>query len=881
MMRWFPTILTTLIFWGVAIPAAAAETVLERQNFLFYFIVIVVVLALLALLAWLGNLRLRQLVNKKSQELKATEEEYRTLIGELNVSLFRVDGGPEGLIIRANTGFAEMLGYDSVDDVIGLPVEKTYAYPDDRRLIIDAINQNGRVEGLEIKLKRKDGSFFYTQCTAKVKYKPDGKIKWIEGIHEDITKRKHAEAELRQLNEELELHIADRTAMIEASIEKARKLASEAEAASVAKSEFLANMSHEIRTPMNGIIGMCDLIMNTRLDRKQMEYLKIIQSSGESLLELINDILDFSKIEADKLKFERIPFSLREVMGEIPEVFIERTSRKQLEMITDIADDVPDRLISDPLRTRQIIINLVSNALKFTQKGEICISVEVKSQDADSMELLFGVRDTGIGIPPELREKLFDVFTQADGSTTRKYGGTGLGLAICKRIVHMMGGEIWVESQPGEGSAFWFTAFFEIAADESERKLVVPDSMRNSRVLIVDDNRITLHVVKRLVESFGCRAVLAGSGEEALTLYSETHADDPMDLVLMDIGLPGIDGITAVERIWELHSDDRVPVIIISASGSEEEMRRASEAGIEHYLLKPVKHLGLLDAMVEALGFKQEPRRTTQPKLVTPDHFSKLKVLLVEDNSINQKVAKEILRLGGIEPEIAENGLKATEVVKDKHFDLVLMDIQMPEMDGREATIVIRNEIGLADLPIIAMTAHTMEGDRDKCLAVGMNDYVSKPIDPELLFKAIGNAVGGGGYDQVALSGRSDDHDEAKQPPKELPGLDLAEGLARVGGSHELYLDILNEYCDYYRGVVPEFAQLFDQSDFEAARKKAHSLKGAAGNISAVELKLAAETLETACLESDPTQVRTCLKDVEEALKQLFDNAGRLKGSVS
>ncbi len=877
MMRWFPTILTVLTVWGVALPAAAAETALEQQDFLFYFVVIVVILILLALLAWLGNLRLRQLVNKKSQELKATEEEYHTLIGDLNVSLFRVAGGPGGRIVRANTGFAEMFGYDSVDDVIGLPVDKTYDNPDDQKFFIDAINQKGRVEGLELKLKKKDGSPFYTQCTAKVKYGPDGKIKWVEGIHEDITKRKHAEAELRQLKEELELHIADRPAMIEASIEKARKLASEAEAANVAKSEFLANMSHEIRTPMNGIIGMCDLIMNTRLDRKQMEYLKIIQSSGQSLLELINDILDFSKIEADKLKFERIPFSLREVMGDIPEIFTERTSRKQMEMITDIADDVPDRLISDPLRTRQVILNLVSNALKFTQKGEICISVEVKSRAADSMELLFGVRDTGIGIPPELLEKLFDVFTQADGSTTRKYGGTGLGLAICKRIVHMMGGEIWVESQPGEGSSFWFTAFFEIAADEFERKLVVPDLMRNSRVLIVDDNRITLHVVKRLVESFGCRAVLAGSGEEALTLYSETHADDPMDLVLMDIGLPGIDGITAVERIWELNSGNRVPVIIISASGSEKEMRRASEAGIEHYLLKPVKHLALLDAMVEALGFKQESRRTTQPKLVTPDHFAKLKVLLVEDNPINQKVATEILRLGGIEPEIAENGLKAVAAVKSGHFDLVLMDIQMPEMDGREATTVIRNEFGPSDLPIIAMTAHTMEGDRDKCLATGMNDYVSKPIDPELLFKAIGNVVGGGGYDQVALPAQSDDYYEGKQPPDELPGLDLGEGLARVGGSRELYLDILNEYCDYYQGVVPEFAQLLDQSDFEAARKKAHSLKGAAGNISAVDLKLAAESLETACLESDPTQAPMCLEGVEKALKQLFDSAGRLK----
>ena len=869
MIKRHSTIIIAASVWAIALPAEAAGPAFERHDFLFYFVVSLIALGLVAILAWIGTRRLRQLVNEKSQELKATEEEYYTLIGDLNISLFRVSGVSQGRIVRANTGFANMFGYDSVDEVIGLPAEMFYENPEDRQVFLDTIAEKGRVAGRELKLRKRNGTIFYSQCTARVKYDANGQIKWIEGIHEDISKCKHAEEELRQLNEELEMHIAERTAMLEVSIGKARKLTSEAEAANVAKSEFLANMSHEIRTPMNGIIGMCNLIMNTRLDSKQTEYLNIIQSSGQSLLELINDILDFSKIEADKLEFESIPFSLRTMMGEIPEVFIERTTRKQLEMITDIADDVPDRLISDPLRIRQVLVNLVSNALKFTRKGEICISVEVKGHAAESIELLFCVRDTGIGVPPGLKDKLFDVFTQADGSTTRKYGGTGLGLAICKRIVHMLGGEIWVESHPGEGSSFWFTALFKIAADGSEGKLVVPEEMRNARVMIVDDNRITLQVVKRMVESFGCRAVTSGSGEEALSLYAENRDNDPLDLVLMDIGLPGMDGITTVKRLWELHSDARVPVIIISAAGSENEMRRASETGIDHYLLKPLKHLALFDAMVAALGFKPPSRSSAPPKLVAPDDFSKLNVLLVEDNPVNQKVAAEILRLGGIEPEIAPNGLAAVAAVKDGHFDLVLMDIQMPEMDGRAATTVIRNELGLADLPIIAMTAHTMAGDRDKCLAVGMNDYVAKPIDSELLFKAIGNAVGGG-YDQVTLSVPANDQVETTQSPDELPGLDFEEGLARVGGSREVYLDILNEYCDFYQGAVPEFTQLLDQEDFEAARKKAHSLKGAAGNISAVDLKLVVELLETACLESDPTQARTCLEDVEKALKQLF-----------
>ncbi len=867
-------ILIVILVLGTAFPADAIVSPPDGQWVLVSFSVLVVGMALLA---WLGNLRLRQLVNKKSRELKATEEEYRTLISDLNVSLFRVDGNPERRVIRVNAGFVKMFGYDSADEVLGMSAAQFYSNSEDSRSFMQAIKETGSVQGKELKLSKKDGTLIYTLCTAKANYDETGTLKWIEGIHEDITERKNIEEELRQLNEELELHITERTAMLEASIEKARKLASEAEAASIAKSEFLANMSHEIRTPMNGIIGMCDLIMNTSLDRKQTDYLKIIRSSGRALLELINDILDFSKIEADKLKFERIPFSLRKMMGEIPEVFTERMSRKQLEMITDIADDVPDRLISDPLRTRQVIMNLVANALKFTERGEICISVEVKGYDADTIELLFCVRDTGIGISPELCESLFDVFTQADGSTTRKYGGTGLGLAICKRIVNMMGGEIWIQSQPGEGSSFWFTALFQVAADEPEEKLVVPESMRNSRVLIVDDNRITLHVIKRLVESFGCRAVIVSSGEEAIALYSETLQDDPMELVLMDIGLPGIDGITAALKIRELKTESTVPVIIISASGSENEMRRATKAGIEHYLLKPVKHSGLYEAMVEALGFKKVGRVVTRPKLVTPDDFSKLKVLLVEDNPINQKVAREILRLGGIEPEIAENGVAAVEALKESRFDLVLMDIQMPEMDGREATIVIRKELGLTDLPIIAMTAHTMEGDREKCLSAGMNDYVSKPIDPGKLFEAIGNAVDLGGYGSALLPAQETGQRETGGFAQDLPGMDLEEGLARVGGSLELYHEILDEYCDFYKGVIPEFAQLLKAEDFAAARKKAHSLKGAAGNVSAVELKTAAESLETACLESDHALALACLDDVEKALLQLFDNAGRLK----
>ncbi len=858
-------------------PARAGEIPFQGEVYLTFVSVLVVVMALIA---WFWNLKLRQQVARQDKKLKATEAEYLALIRDLDVSIFRIDGGPEGRILMASDGFAKMFGYQTPEAVVGKSIQAFYPDREDRAFFLKEIKAKGRVGGKELKLTRKDGTNFYALCTARAKYNEQGRIKWIDAIQEDISERKAVEEELRQLNEALELHISERTAMLEASIEQARTLAAEAEAASIAKSEFLANMSHEIRTPMNGIIGMCDLVMNTNLGRKQLEYLKIIRLSGRSLLELINDILDFSKIEADKLKFEKIPFSLRKLMGEIPEVFTERMSRKQLEMITDITGDVPDRLVSDPLRTRQVLVNLVSNALKFTQRGEIHISVEVKNRTTDTVELLFCVRDTGIGIPPELRESLFDVFTQADGSTTRKYGGTGLGLAICKRIINMMGGEIWVESQPGEGSAFWFTGFFQVVADEPEEKLALPISMRNLKVLIVDDNRVTLHVIKRLVEAFGCRTVLAGSGEEALEVYAATLGVDPAELVLMDLKLPGIDGISAAVRIRESNPKNPVPVIIISSSGSEKEMRRAGDAGIEHYLLKPVKHSGLFNAMVESLGFKKIKGAAMLSRPVTSADFTGLKVLLVEDNPINQKVAAEILRLAGVEPEIVENGIAAVAAVQERDFDLVLMDIQMPEMDGREATTIIRTELGMTDLPIIAMTAHTMEGDREKCIAAGMNDYVSKPIDTGKLFKAIGASVATGSYVRGQQPPAQADNSVPAASGDDLPGLELEEGLARVGGSLGLYCDILEEYCVYYRDIIPEFTQLLEKKDFSAARKLAHSLKGAAGNVSAHALREAVESLETACLESEPALAVCRLDETESALQQLFENAERLKGRL-
>ncbi|MFH1982735.1 MAG: histidine kinase N-terminal 7TM domain-containing protein [Pseudomonadota bacterium] len=783
----------------------------------------------------------------------------------------------KGRVLDMNPA-AESMFATTISAVSGLPARDVFKAYHPLHELSDA------PQPIEVRLTIDGEKRVFDVRVTKLKDKSGTLLGRVIALH-NITNRKTVEDELRELNESLELHITERTAMLEESkkelesaIEKAKKLAKDAEAANIAKSEFLANMSHEIRTPMNGIVGMCDLMLSTKLNRKQNEYLEIIRSSSRSLLDLINDILDFSKIEADKLQFERTAFSLRQTIAEIPDMFIERLSRADLEMIIDIADDVPDTVISDPLRTRQVIINLVSNSVKFTDRGEIHLSVRTKARHADSIELLFCVRDTGIGIAPEMQTRLFDVFTQADGSTTRKYGGTGLGLAISKRIVTLMGGDIWVESTPGKGSSFCFSACFGVAGDSRKARLSVPDKIRNTRVLIVDDNRITLQVVKRMVASFDCRPVTAPSAGEAVALFSAGLEADPYGLVLMDVGLPDKDGIEAAKEIRDMTPERPVPVICISVSGGPDNIKRAQNAGIDHYLIKPIRPIGLRDAILSVFGYREKSVTKPVPETPLRPDFSACSVLLAEDNPINQRVAVEILKLCGIVPDVVDNGKKAVAAVINKPYDMVLMDIQMPEMDGREATRVLRENHGITDLPIIAITAHTMSGDREKCLAAGMTDFVSKPISPDELFDTIGKYVTPSAPCAGAPSPAAGEEDPNDSYPEHLPGMDIESALIRVGRSWDLYVDILESYCDLYKDIVPEFSELIGKKSFDAARKKAHSLKGAAANISATDLRTTAEALEEACQNADTGRAVSLLKELDGALAQIFSNVKTIKG---
>ncbi|MFO8084944.1 MAG: response regulator [Desulfobacterales bacterium] len=673
-------------------------------------------------------------------------------------------------------------------------------------------------------------------------------------------------------------------------LKEAKKIA---EQATIAKSEFLANMSHEIRTPMNGVIAAAELATNEQLSPKVNKYVKIIMTSAQSLLGLINDILDFSKIEAGKLTIESRPFMLDEIVDRVVNLFFNSASAKRIELLVNINPEVPRALIGDPMRLQQILTNLVGNSVKFTEKGgTILIGAKASELLNNNIELNMWVKDTGVGISKDYLKNLFEPFTQADASDTRRYEGTGLGLSICKRLVDMMDGRIWVESELGKGSTFYFTVKLTSRRREPAKEFTLPSELKFLHVLVVDDSEDSRSIVINYLESFGFTAEVAETGKQALTmLENRENQGTPFNLVLMDWLIPEMDGLEVSKRIRE-KSASAPPIIMMTAFGSDIEKAEAEKIGIQGFLTKPIYQSTLFNAIMDAFGKETHKKLRPQSRLMTDStvHKRRLKgfrILVVEDNPTNQEITVAILESAGILTDTAINGREAVEKVQRNQYDAVLMDVQMPEMNGFEATRKIRTELSLGDLPIIAMTAHAMRGDEEKCMASGMDGYVAKPVDQSRLFQLLWRLLKNRRPVLVAEPGPSDGQAETpvsefeSHPlPEQVPGINIQEALENLNLKPAVYRRILYGFRKNNMDTVESLRTAFEENDTGRIAALAHTLKGSGGNIGARELEFAAKELETSALMNpDRSVLESLVKRVDEATGIVLDSISELESA--
>jgi len=798
---------------------------------------------------------LTQVVEREQAEKWLAERTnfLNSLIENTPVGIVAIDNNHA--VQMCNPAFERLFQFTK-EGIVGQQIASLLSAPEVEKEIDANVRRlwQGETTRLVTRRRRSDGSLVDVEAYS-VPLIADGRVTGAVLLYQDITERKRAEeALLRAKNA--------------------------AEAASRAKSEFLANMSHEIRTPMNGIIGMTELALDTQLTTEQRDYLGMVRTSANSLLTVVNDILDFSKIEAGKLDLDMTDFDFEQTIGETMKALAFRAHQKHLELAWRVAADVPEYLNGDTGRLRQILVNLVGNSVKFTEHGEIVVSVEKESTDEKGISLHFQVRDTGIGIPREKQQMVFEAFTQADTSATRKYGGTGLGLAITSRLVALMGGRIWLESEIGHGSTFHFTCRFGWANSVPQPKAFAdPELIHDLPVLVVDDNHTNRRILVEMLTAWGMRSEGSETGTAALSALTRAHEDGrPFRLLISDMQMPQMDGCTLTQEIRQNPLFSALPIIMLSSGAQSNEAPRCRQLSISAYLMKPVQPSDLLDAILATLPQASVTEATKKIAVASPAPAAvALRILLAEDNPVNQKLAVALLQKRGHTVIPTENGQEAIAALDREKVDVVLMDVQMPVMDGFEAIRSIRGreKISNSHIPIIALTAHAMKGDREKCLAVGADDYVSKPIRTSDLFAAI----------ERALKVRVDAPAPAAPSPQPVaaaativapeqegaaPVFDLDDALARIEGDRELLEEIVSIFIAECASNMDAIRQAHSAGDARLLERLAHTVKGASANLGAVAVSQAAFRIEKTAASGDLASCAELIEKMQQEIDRLL-----------